>query len=400
MKRILFVDADSSVLGSLQQALTGERKRWELHFASSGEAALDACSLMPFDVVLSAIELPGLDGIALMQWLRECYPDCGRVLLSEQIDLSLATRAASAAYRVLSKPLQPQLIIFTIERICLLQDAFTNAGTRDVIGRIGGLPSLSSTYLALALAVRNPESSIAEVAGIIEQDVAMAAKVLQIVNSGFFGLLQTMNNLQTAVSYLGMETIKNLALATETFTIFVPDACIPSSFLETMHRRSERCAIIVGALPLNARERDVCVVAALLHDVGELVLASRMPAQFSAALKLAKESACTGYEAEETLIGLSHAELGAYLLGLWGIGGLIVEAVAHHHRPLRVPHTSFDSTTALYLAALIADEFELHPLDVTGKELRKSDSDSLKALELSEQYPLLRARAVRALQMR
>jgi HD-like signal output (HDOD) protein/ActR/RegA family two-component response regulator len=399
MKRILIVDDEQNVLDGMRLMLEGQRGRWELHFAPSGESALDACATLPFDVVLADVRMPGLDGISLLQIMRDRYPECARVLLSAQADLTLAARAASLAYRVLVKPPYQKDLVTNLERVFILQDSFTTPELRGIIGQIGGLPSLSRTYTALAVAVRDPESSIAQVAAIIEQDVAMSAKVLQIVNSGFFGLPQAINSVGTAVSYLGMETIKNLALATETFTLFVPDPCIPRDFLETMHLRAERAALIAGALPLSSRDRDVSIVGALLHDMGELVLASRMPREFNAALALAKERGCPGYEAEEEMFGVSHAEVGAYLLGVWGISGLIVEAVAHHHRPQRVPHFGFDSSAAVYMAALIADELETRPTDLTGAEMRESDKKSLEALRLVERYPVFRARAVKALQM-
>ncbi len=400
MKRILIVDDEQRILDGFRLMLDGQRDRWEIHLAPSGEAALDACASLHFDVVLADVRMPGLDGVSLLQLLRERWPQCARVLLSAQADQTLATRAASMAYRVLLKPLHQKELIASLERVFILQDSFTTPEMREVVGRIGALPSLSRTYTALALAVRNPDSSIAEIAGIVEQDIGMVAKVLQLVNSGFFGLAQTMTSVATAVGYLGMETIKNLVLAAETFTLFEPDPGIPKGFIEGLHRRAERAAGIAGALPLNNRERDVAIVAALLSGVGELVFASRMPAEFTATLDFARERGCAGFEAEEMMLGVSHAEVGAYLLGLWGINGLIVEAVAHHHRPQRIPHSGFDSSAAVYLATLLADELETHPRDEQGTQLPASDQESLQALKLADKYPVFRARALQSLQMR
>ncbi len=400
MKRILIVDDEQVVLDGMRLMLATQRECWEPHYVRSAEAALEACACLEFDVVLADVRMPGLDGIALLHILRERYPSCARILLSAQADLTLAARAASVAYRVLIKPLHQKELLTNLERVFILQDSFTTRAMRTIIGQIGVLPSLSRTYTSLALAVRDPESSIAQVAAIIEQDVAMSAKVLQIVNSGFFGLPQMMVSVAAAVGYLGMETMKNLALAAETFTMFEPDPFIPKNFLETMHRKAENAAIVIGALPLSQRDRDVAIVAALLHGIGELVLASRMPVQFSAAIDMAKERGCAVYEAEETLFGLSHAEVGAYLLGVWGINGLIVEAVAHHHRPQRVPHIGFDSCTAVYVAALIIDELDIHAADINGVDLRESDKENLRALKLTERYPVFRTRALQALQMR
>jgi HD-like signal output (HDOD) protein len=225
----------------------------------------------------------------------------------------------------------------------------------------------------------------------------MAAKVLQLVNSGFFGLAQTVTSLKAAVAYLGMETIKNLALATDTFKVFTPAPGIAHSFCEDMQRHAQRAALIVGTLPLPARLRDVGIVSALLHDIGELVLASKLPHQFCAALELARTAGCSQVEAEEQIFGTSHAEIGAYLLGLWSIDSQIIEAVAHHHRPDRIPHTSFDASTALYVADRLARDLE-RPDDAKGISLAASDDPIIEALGLSQQYSTLRERAMELFQ--
>jgi HD-like signal output (HDOD) protein len=399
MKCILFVNDEEQVLDRLRRMVKKQRGQWELYFAPSGTAALNACACLHFDVVVTDLHMPSMDGIALLRAVRELHPESARLLISDKEDLPLATRAASVAYRVLPKGILEEELVSTITDVCILQDSLSTEAMRKVIGRIGALPSLSRTYMALSLAVQDPDSSIDSITAIIEQDVAMAAKVLQIANSGFFSFARRMTKVATAVSYLGIETIKNLVLTAETFSVFVPDPCIPRNFIETLQRRAERAALIAGQLPLNPREREIAIVAALLHDVGELALASRLPSHVRSAMDLAKERSCTSYEAEEMLAGVTHAELGAYLLGVWGIGGQIAEAVAHHHRPQRVIHKGFDSTTGVYLAALIADELERHPEDTEGAALSEPDKENLKALGLANDYPALRARAMQALQM-
>ncbi len=122
------------------------------------------------------------------------------------------------------------------------------------------------------------------------------------------------------------------------------------------------------------------VVSALLHDIGTLVLANRMPAELCSVLSLARERGCQPFEAEEELLGTSHAEIGAYLLGLWGIPDLAVEAIAHHHRPTRISHSGLDSSTAVYVADLLVNELDLHPQDSTGSALAQSDRTCLESL--------------------
>jgi len=399
VKRILFVDDEKNILDGIRRMLYAQRSCWEMHFALSGEAALEACEAHAFDVVISDMRMPGMDGATLLGHVRDRYPAAARLILSGYSELALATRAAPVAYRVLTKPCDGVELLTTIERVCTLQDIFCTPKIRQIIGSIGELPSLSSTYTALTLEMQNSAASSESVGWIIEQDVAMTAKILQLVNSGFFGLAQTITSLQKAVSYLGLDTMKNLALASDTFRIFAPISSQSQSYCEELQRHTHRTAIIAGMLPLalDPKERDIAVVSALLHDIGGLVLASKMPDHLCAVLKIVEESGCSSFEAEEELLGVSHAEIGAYLLGLWGINNRAVEAVAHHHRPTRIAHLGLDSSAALYLADLLASEIDAHPDDLEGVELRAADRQNLDELGLLQQFPHFRRRAIEGL---
>jgi HD-like signal output (HDOD) protein len=235
------------------------------------------------------------------------------------------------------------------------------------------------------------------IARIVGQDVGMSAKMLQLVNSGFFGLSRRATSLEQAVSYLGTDTIKTLALYSETFRIFVPSAKIPSSFWQMMQRHSQRAAIIAGALPITREIREIALTAALLHDAGTLALASTMADQFCGVLDEMRDKGCTQAEAEESLLGTSHAEIGAYLLGLWGINSMAVEAIAHHHHPSRISHTGLDCSLVVYLSNLLAHEVEIHPGDSSGEHLSETDRTELEALGLLDEFPGFWGQAVEAL---
>jgi len=386
MKRILFVDDESKILDGIRRMLHTERTRWDLQFAVGGEAALKACEAGAFDVVISDMRMPGMDGATLLGHIRDRFPSTARIILSGYAEVALATRAVPVAHRFLTKPCQAADLQATIERVCTLQELLSAPEIRKLVGGIGELPSLSSTYHNLTRAVGDPNTSIGDVAEVIGHDVAMSAKVLQLVNSAFFGLAQTVTSLKSGVSYLGMETIKNLALTTETFRVFAPDPRVPLSVCEAIQQHSYSVAAIAGTLPIDSKSRDVTIVAALLHDVGRLVLASKMPDVFCSILALVDERKCEPFEAEQELLGTTHAEIGAYLLGLWGVPPLASEAIAHHHHPTRIPHGGFDISIAVYVADLLAHELEAHPEDSTGTKLRASDRACLETLGLSGEY--------------
>ncbi len=224
----------------------------------------------------------------------------------------------------------------------------------------------------------------------------MSAKVLQLVNGGFFGLPQKVTSPERAVASLGLDRIRILQ-DSGTFRLFVPDTRIPDSFGRTAQLRAQRTALIVGGLPLASEFREAAFVAGLLHDVGTLVLASTMPDVFCTVLSKMNDQGFTQAEAEEQLLGTSHAEIGAYLLGLWGINDMVVEAIAHHHHPTRNPHTGLDCSGALYLANLLAQELEIHPNDPRGEELHAADRRGLEVLGVLQQFSSFRTDALEAL---
>jgi HD-like signal output (HDOD) protein/CheY-like chemotaxis protein len=390
VKRVLFVDDEPKILEGIGRMLRADRNRWDMQFALSGEAALQVFEASSFDVVISDLRMPGMDGATLLGHIRDRFPDTARIILSGYSEVALATRAVSVAHIFLAKPCAASELQSTIARVCAQQDMLGTPELRRIVGTVSELPSLSTTYIHLRRVVSDPSASISQVADIIQQDVAMSAKVLQLSNSAFFGVAQRVASLSIAVSYLGMETIKNLALASEAFRVFVPGSHIPRSVCQSIQRHALRAAAIAGAFPLDRKTRDIAVMAALLHDIGSLFLASSMPDGFCSVLARAIERGCKPFEAEEELLGTSHAEIGAYLLGLWGLPNLAVEAIAHHHRPTRVPHSGFDCTVAVYVAGLLADELEDHPQGSIGNEIQESDMACLETLGILSKLDELR----------
>ncbi len=395
MKRILFVDDESNILESTRRMLHGERGRWEMTFAVGAEAALRAFEEKGgFDVIVTDMLMPGMNGAELLRIVRDRFPHTARLILSGYAEIALATQAISVAHQLINKPCQIVELRTAIERVCTLQDVLSTPELRAVIGTISSLPSLSGTYDALARAVENPLTTIEEVAEIIGQDIAMSAKILHLVNSAFFGLAQKVTKIDAAIEFLGMDTIRNLALTSEVFTVFTQDTRFPRSLLESIQEQARDAAAMVNTFGLNHNDRDVAVVSALLRDIGQLILACKMPDRFCSILEMAVAKGCSYREAEEELLGISHAEIGAYLLGLWGIDSQVVESIAHHHHPTRIPHTRFDAPTAVYLADLLTEEIEKHPTDLHGDQLREADRTSLCTLGLMERYTKFREQAL------
>ncbi|HEU4401346.1 MAG TPA: response regulator [Candidatus Polarisedimenticolia bacterium] len=357
MKRILFVDDEPLVLEGLRSALREQRSNWHITFATSGQEALTALRANPYDVIVSDIRMPGIDGAALLRKVQDEHPDVVRIVLSGQGEEGAARRTVQIAHQFLAKPCEASLLQEVIERACALRSLLNDEGLRHAIGQVGQLPVLPAVYKALTRALEDPAVSLRDMGAIVEQDSALCAKLLQMVNSAFFGLPQRINRIEDAVSYLGTDVIKGLVLMTEVFR----EAHIqrlPASSLEDLQHHAALTARIARRLLPEREQQQEAFIAGMLHDVGKLVLASRLPEQFARLFTEARDAGLPMHAVEHGKGVVTHAEIGAYLLGLWGLPYTIVEAVAHHHAPTRVAQRSFGVLGAVYVGNLLAHEQE------------------------------------------
>jgi len=358
MKRILFVDDEPKILEGLQRMLRSRRKEWEMLFAQSGAEALELLAARPFEVVVTDVCMPEMDGIELLEQVQKRYPAMIRIVLSGYFEREAALRAAGVAHQYLAKPCDPEKLREAIDSLCRSTALLTNEEARGVVSAIGSLPSPPQTYDFLKQALRKPDVCLEEVGQIIEQDVGMTAKVLQLVNSPLFGLVFEIASVQRALGYIGLATLRQLVLSVEIFQAFEPERTVPGFSLEAFQVHSRLAARIAARLPAPVEVASASVTAALLHDAGKLVLAARLPQPFELALRTALEQARPAYAVEEEVIGTSHAEVGAYLLSLWGLPRPVVDAVWNHHRPSAAdpPSEGLDVLAITHFASALADE--------------------------------------------
>jgi putative nucleotidyltransferase with HDIG domain len=355
MKRILFVDDERRILEGLQRMLRPYRKQWEMAFANSGSEALATLAAGAYDVIVSDMRMPGMDGTQLLELVRDRYPGMIRIVLSGQFEMEAAMRAVPVAHQYLTKPCDPGRLQAVIERSCGCDSMVADGAIRRVIAAIGELPTLPGTYVALMAAIDDPEATLDQVGAIVERDVAVAAKVLQLVNSAFFGVSNEIATIPMAVGFLGFDVLKQLVITVELFRTFECGCHVAGFSVEETQRHSRCVAAIAARLPVPRQYVAATSVAALLHDIGKLVLAARLPQQFEHALRASIEQNRPLHILENEISGTSHAEMGAYLLALWGLPAPVVAAVSQHHHPVRA---TADTTIDISLAVHIADMLE------------------------------------------
>src|SRR5262245_4158883 len=166
MKRILFVDDDQSILDGLRNLLWKYRREMKMAFALGGEDALGQLAKGPFDVIVSDMRMPGMDGATLLQKVKEEYPDVVRIVLSGHAEQEAIFRALPIAHQFLSKPCDADKLCNVIESACRLHTLLNDESVRKAVGKIEKLPSLETTYHELSQAMLRSDASAQTVARI------------------------------------------------------------------------------------------------------------------------------------------------------------------------------------------------------------------------------------------
>ncbi len=378
MMRILFVDDEQSILDGLRALLRPKRKIWDTEYVTSGAEALARLEQAHFDVIVTDMRMPGMDGATLLRHVQAKHPGVVRIVLSGHAELESALRTVPVAHQFLLKPCDAVVLESVVQRAIDLQKLISNDVLRDFISGVQGLPPIPETYLQLTQLLEDDRSGVSDIARVIEQDQAMCAKVLQLVNSSFIGLGRSISDVEQAVGYLGLNLLKNLTLVVHVFNV---------KPLGDKHRlqvhRLQRHGLLVGAIARKLAGpgrhfADDAFMAGILHDIGKLLLVEHRPDVFEKAEAAARLQGRPMHETERELLGVTHAEIGGYLLGIWGLPYPIVEAAANHHSPMVVHKPQHDVLLTVYLANLLSLEQE-HAMGVPGAVVEHVDNEYLAA---------------------
>lgn len=331
---ILFVDSDENQLQSLRRSMREQRSRWKTLFVSNADEALSLMEDSPVDIVVSETQLTGMSGAELLKAIQSRHPHTVRLLLSGEIFRTPSREILHYAHQFIAKPCAIGNLIALLERISQLQRQLRDPAIEALLGGIATLPSLPHTYQRLITALRSENTTMAEIGAIVAEDMSMATKVLQMVNSAFFGLPHQISSPEHAVRMLGLETVTNLALSVGIFEQI--DPALSKEFeLDALWRHSVRTAGLVRRLAADAGisrpTSEIPILAGLLHDLGKLVLASRDTEEYRLILRYAKTTELPLEQVESEALWCNHARVGAYLMGLWGLPYAAMEAVAFHH---------------------------------------------------------------------
>jgi HD-like signal output (HDOD) protein len=335
-KRILFVDDDPLVLQGLRRMLYGQRNEWDMEFEESPLRVLERMAMTSFDVVVSDMRMPGMNGAQLLTEVMHRHPRTIRIILSGHADKELILKCIGSTHQYLSKPCEPETLKAVIRRATSLEYLQQHERLSALVVKMDFLPTIPALYSAIVGALNSPNTSTNDVSMLVARDIGMTARILKLVNSAFFGLSRTISDPAEAVNHLGFDTIRSLTLALDTFGQFDKKVTAVYS-IEQIWRHSVSVSLcakwIAHREGAERKVQDEAFVSGLLHDVGKLILHVNLPEEGRPISQLTKERGLSDHAAEQEVIGANHAAIGGYLLGLWGLPVPVVEAVALHHEP-------------------------------------------------------------------
>lgn len=355
---ILFVDEEKFVHKALKRSFRKMRQEWDMRFAAGPSEALEILGNEPIEVIVTETVFQGQSGLDFLKMVRQGHPHSVRIILSGYSDQDVVLKSVDLAHQYLAKPCEDEDLKATISRAFMIKKLISHQGLKEMVSRIDALPTLPATYVELVEELKTEDASIEKIGNIISKDIGLTAKILKVVNSSFFGLRQQITTPAKAVSMLGLDLVKAMALSSGTFDKF-KHLKVPGFSIEQMWEHamltSSFAKIIAQEGGLDRRSADTAFMAGLLHDIGKLLIAAHLPDSFAVINKLAEKISIPIVKAEEKVIGTNHSCIGAYLLGLWGLPQAILDATAFHHSHNNWSVAKLNPATIIHIADALAE---------------------------------------------
>ncbi|SHI27728.1 HDOD domain-containing protein [Desulfosporosinus lacus] len=380
-KNILLVDDETNILRSLKRALAGSP--YQVYTAESGEEALNLFSSQDIDLLITDIRMPGMTGYQLLKEVKAKYPSVIRLVLSgypDEHELLKIQRSCLAKLFIL-KPWQNQELLKTIENVFSVEQILNNKKVLEKINNIDFLLSPDSVYHQFNELVEK-NADMKQIVAAIERDPSTAAKVLQVVNSAFFG--KKTGSVQQAAVYLGLNSVKDILM----------NCCLYQELNHTKNPRLKRDldtlwqhAVLTNRIlhdlylrVFNEKIPETCSSAGLLHDVGKVIILSKYTHEYAERTKTITTGHDVFYYYEELeFLETTHPEIGGYLLNWWELPYSIVEAAMFHHCPMDDKVINHKLVSLVHMADIFSWNM------VSDQELRKVEPEVIERLYLKEE---------------
>lgn len=356
-QRLLFIDVDVGWFQTAERELLRLEPKWGCQSVGTIEQAVAALEKESYHALVLSAALANVP--ALNTVLASQAPALVRIVLCSGNDRAETARWNAAGLHPLPLTTDGANLAAQINRIARVQEWLTDAGMKKLLAQCRKLPAMPKLYSQVTAELASPNGSIDVVAQHIAQDPVMTAKLLQVVNSAFFALGREVANATEAVMFLGAERTRSLILLAGVFTQFDNVKC-PGFSTEQIWNHSLQVGNLARTVAMaetkDAKIAEAAFTAGLVHDMGKLILAANVPAMCQAVEQIHTNKQVSQREAELQMLGTTHAELAACLMGNWALPLPVLEAVAWHHTPTRSADKGFSLLTAVHAANVFAYE--------------------------------------------
>lgn len=327
--KILFVDDEINILQALNRMLHRHRQHWDMSFCNSGEQALERLQHEAFDVLVTDIRMPKVDGSRVLFESFLYHPETLRCVLSGYAERSQTLKVTGTAHQFLSKPCTLATVENMVLRAEQLKSRLPQLDIRRAVSRLSAVPCRPSILKQLVEELAREQPSPDLVANLIASDVGMSAKVIQLVASSFFGRSTQVYCPSEAITLLGVDLVASLLLEIGIFTPFLPDS--QTLDIDLLCGRSITAAGVARATAVesgqDARSSNIAYLTHFMRDIGSIVLAHQFPELYKRLNRLVDTRQASQQEIEKQLFGASSADVGSYLLAIWGFPQEVVDAV-------------------------------------------------------------------------
>lgn len=385
--RILFVDDEPYVLSGMKRAFWDMSSEWSLSFAESARAALSFLEKNDCDIIVTDMMMPEMNGCELLRIVRERYPHMFRIILSGHFNKELAMAGLMNSHQFLSKPCSLDNLKSKLLKFSELYKILQNHAMKILLTQISELPALPDTVAALTTELMKTEPSVTVLTDIISGDTGMAATILHIGNSSFFGQNNNLTDIKKAILIMGFDTVMSLAISAKIFSSVYSSRCQLFHILDFCDH-SLRTAVASRKISeysgMAAETTKFVFLSGLLHDIGKLLFAEYLPDPFAKSLHLSAEQKIPSVEAERRFLGVPHTEVGAYLLRLWGFSEEVIESAAYHHGLPKSTDCEHEASAIVCFAnAFVNSSCNLNPqslaeLNIPDEKIRLWNSFSSK----------------------
>ncbi len=355
LSQILFLGVDSLWFGQVKRDMGCLYPSWSCALATDARLGPMKPEWNSADAVVIEGSVAGAR--EWIQSIRKERPDIACVVRCD-----LASKPAVEAWKgsglpIIASTIDASALASALLRNVRLREWMADPAVKQILPHIHKLPAMPRLYTQVTEELRSSDSSLDMLAYLIRQDPVMSAKMLQLVNSAFFGLAREVTDMMDAVMILGTERIKSLILLAGVFSQYKESGeAIPS--MDALMTHSIQAGVCARAIALaetkSAAMAEAAFTAGVLHDMGKVILAGNLPDRYREARTLRSVKHLSDAAAEMEVFGATHAAVGACLLASWGLPLGILEAVAWHHEPERSPDRAFTLLSAVHAANVIS----------------------------------------------